>query len=68
MDTRIAGSGWRHVGLDSPRSGLEKRVWSPRPQWAGGAVDPAMRGLFGGGCCGRHVGDGGRGRRVQMGL
>merc|ERR1711989_46542 len=33
------------VGLDTPRSGLEKRIRSPRPRWAGGAVDPAMRGL-----------------------
>ena len=42
----------RHVGLDTPRSGVEKRMWSPRPQWAGGAVDPARRGL--GACWVRH--------------
>ena len=31
MDTRIAGSCWWHVGLDTPRSGVERRVWSPPP-------------------------------------
>merc|ERR1712175_10176 len=31
VDTRIAGSCWRHVGLDTPRSGVEKRRWSPPP-------------------------------------
>merc|ERR1711873_210320 len=46
VDNRIAGSCWRHVGLDTPRSGVERIMWSPpRQRWAGGAVDPAMRGL-----------------------
>ena len=44
MDTRIAGSCWWHVGLDTPRNGVEKRMGSPRPQWAGGAVHPALWG------------------------
>ena len=51
MDTRIAGSCWWHVGLDTPRSGVEKRMWSPRPRWAGGAVDTRYAGS-----CWRHVG------------
>ena len=31
MDTRYAGSCWWHVWLDTPRSGVERRVWSPPP-------------------------------------
>merc|ERR1711873_133414 len=31
VDTRIARSCWWHVGLDTPRSGVEKRMWSPPP-------------------------------------
>ena len=28
--------------MDTPRSGVEKRIRSPRPQWAGGVVHPAL--------------------------
>ena len=61
MDTRIAGSCWWHVGLDTPRSGVEKRVWSPPPAMGRrrGGPRPSGQGLVVGG---------GRGHRVLMGL
>ena len=52
MDTRIAGSCWWHVGLDTPRSGVEKRVWSPPPPAMGrrrGGPRPKGQGLVDGG-------------------
>merc|ERR1711873_191400 len=54
--TPLCGVLLRHVGLDTPRSGVERIMWSPRPRWAGGAVDAAMRGLVDGGMLGTAAG------------
>merc|ERR1711873_221626 len=37
--------------MGTPRSEVEQRMWSPRPQWAGGAGDNRIAGS-----CWRHVG------------